>query len=85
MWARFRESTGTRFVKAGEEGLAYLSSVDPENASIVRKLVDNGAVFEATEDAMLVAESKSWLEMIQAEPVGHNALGIVSGDCSRKR
>jgi hypothetical protein len=52
-----------------EEGLAYLSSVDPENASIVRKLIDNGAVFEATEDAMLVAESKSWLEMSKQNPL----------------
>jgi hypothetical protein len=55
--------------QSGERGLAYLSSADSENFSIVRKLVENGAVFEATEDSMLVAESKSWLDMAKQNPV----------------
>ena len=55
--------------QGGEQGLAYLSSVDSENSRIVEKLVENGAVFEATEDSMLVAESKSWLDMVKQNPV----------------
>ena len=55
--------------QSGERGLAYLSSADSENFLIVRKLVENGAIFEATEDSMLVAESKSWLDMVKQNPV----------------
>ena len=55
--------------QGGKEGLAHLSSIDRENFPIVRKLVENGAVFEATEDSLLVAESKSWLEMIEQDPL----------------
>lgn len=55
--------------QGGKEGVAYLSSVDRENSLIVKKLVEKGAVFEATEDAMLVAESKSWLEMVRQNPL----------------
>ena len=55
--------------QSGERGLAYLSSADSENFLIVRKLVENGAVFEATEDSLLVAESKSWLDMVKQNPV----------------
>jgi hypothetical protein len=55
--------------QGGKEGLAYLSSVDRENFTIVRKLVENGAVLEATEDSLLVAESKSWLDMIEQNPL----------------
>ena len=55
--------------QGGEEALAYLSSIQHENFLIVRKLVDNGAIFEATEDSVLVAESKSWVEMIEQNPL----------------
>lgn len=55
--------------QGGERGLAHLSSIDRENFLIVRKLVENGAVFEATEDSLLVAESKSWLDMIKQSPL----------------
>jgi len=55
--------------QGGKEGLAHLSSVDRENFSIVRRLVENGAVLEATEDTLLVAESESWLEMIEQDPL----------------
>ena len=55
--------------QGGEEALAYLSSVDHENSLIVKKLVEKGAVFEATEDAALVDESKSWLEMVKDNPL----------------
>jgi len=55
--------------QGGKEGLAYLSSVDRENFLIVRKLVENGAVLEATEDSLLVAESKSWFDMIAQNPL----------------
>jgi len=54
--------------QSGEAGLAHLSLSDSENL-IIRKLVENGAVFEATEDSMLVAESKSWLDMVKQDPV----------------
>jgi hypothetical protein len=53
----------------GEEALAYLSSVDHENSLIVNKLVEKGAVFEATEDVALLGESKSWLEMAKDNPL----------------
>jgi hypothetical protein len=55
--------------QGGKEGLAHLSSIDRENFPIVRKLVENGAVLEATEDSLLVAESKSWLDMATQNPV----------------
>ena len=55
--------------QGGKEGLAHLSSIDRENFPIVRKLVENGAVLEATEDSLLVAESKSWLDMIEQDPL----------------
>ncbi len=53
----------------GEQGLVHLSSADSENYLIAKKLVENGAVFEATEDSLLVAESKSWLNMIKQNPL----------------
>ncbi len=53
----------------GEQGLVNLSSADSENYLIAKKLVENGAVFEATEDSLLVAESKSWLSMIKQNPL----------------
>jgi hypothetical protein len=52
----------------GEQGLVHLSA-DSENYLIAKKLVENGAVFEATEDSLLVAESKSWLNMIKQNPL----------------
>jgi len=52
-----------------ENALAYLSSVDRENYLIAKSLIESGAVFEATEDPMLVSESESWLEMIEHEPL----------------
>jgi hypothetical protein len=55
--------------QGGKDGLAHLSSMDRENFRIVRKLVENGAVLEATEDFLLVAESRSWLEMIEQNPL----------------
>jgi hypothetical protein len=48
-----------------EKALRYLSIVDRENFLMVKKLVDGGAVFEATEDSMLVAESASWIEAVK--------------------
>jgi hypothetical protein len=59
--------------EGGEKALRHLSVVDRENFLIVKKLVDGGAVFEATEDSMLVAESSSWIEAIR-----HNPLDAVS-------
>jgi hypothetical protein len=55
--------------QGGEEALACLSSIHRENFLIVKKLVDNGAVLEATEDSMLVAESKSWIEAARHNPL----------------
>ena len=54
--------------QCGEEALAYLSSIDRRNHLVVKKLVESGAVFESTEDSMLVAESKAWLEMVDKQP-----------------
>jgi len=55
--------------QGGEEALTYLSSVDRKNFVIVKKLIENGAVFESTEDSMLIAESKAWLEMNERQPL----------------
>lgn len=55
--------------QGGEEDLKYLFLADRENHLIVRKLVEEGAVLEATEDSALLAESKSWLEMAENEPL----------------
>jgi hypothetical protein len=55
--------------QGGKEGLAHLSSIDHENFPIIRKLVENGAVLEATEDSLFVAESESWLEMVEQNPL----------------
>jgi hypothetical protein len=52
-----------------EHGLVHLSSADSENYLIAKKLAENGAVFEATENSLLVAESKSWLNMIRQNPL----------------
>ena len=65
--------------EGGEKALAYLSTVDRENFLMVKKLVDGGAVFEATEDSMLVAESASWIEAIR-----HNPLDTVSLEMLRE-
>jgi hypothetical protein len=53
----------------GEDALARLSSMHDENFHLVKKLVENGAVFEATEDSTLVAESVSWAEAIKQNPL----------------
>ena len=50
--------------KNGEEALNQLGGFDIENYKIARKLVDDGALFEATEDPLLIAESEGWLEML---------------------
>jgi len=55
--------------QGGEEALASLSAIDPDGFLIVKKLVKNGATFEATEDRMLVAESTSWGEAIKNNPL----------------
>jgi hypothetical protein len=55
--------------KGGEAAVAYMSFIDHKNSLIVKRLVEKGAVFEATEDAMLVGESKSWLEMVKQNPL----------------
>lgn len=55
--------------QGGEEGLAILSSVQHKNFLIVKKLVENGAVFESTEDSLLVAESESWRDMTKQNPL----------------
>ena len=60
--------------QSGEEALASLSSMDHESFQIAKKLVDNGAVFEATEDSMLVAESMSWVEAIMNNPLDRVSL-----------
>jgi hypothetical protein len=54
--------------EGGEKALAYLSAIDRENFLIMKKLVDGGAVFEATEDSMLVAEWASWFEAVRRNP-----------------
>jgi len=56
-------------VRGGVEGLAFLCSEHGENFLIVKKLVENGAVLEVTEDSMLVAESGSWAEAIKQNPL----------------
>jgi hypothetical protein len=55
--------------QGGEEAIAYLSALQSENLVIIKKLVDNSAVFEATEDPMLVAESASWAETVKNNPL----------------
>jgi hypothetical protein len=50
--------------KSGAAALDHLSMLDRENHVIVKGLVEKGAYFEATEDSMLMAESESWLEML---------------------
>jgi hypothetical protein len=49
---------------AGEEALLQLEKSDGANFKIAKKLVDGGATFEVTEDALLIAESESWLETL---------------------
>jgi len=51
----------------GEEALSKLVHLDMENYKIAKKLVDAGASFEATEDALLVAESENWLHMLASK------------------
>ncbi|MGQ9551508.1 MAG: hypothetical protein ACUVUE_03680 [Candidatus Bathycorpusculaceae bacterium] len=53
--------------KSGEAALNHLSVLDGENYMIVKRLVEKGAYFEATEDSMLMAESESWLEMLNSQ------------------
>jgi hypothetical protein len=62
--------------QGGKEALAYLRSLDRENYNIVKKLIERGASFEATEDAALLAESRSWLEMVEREPFDTIALEL---------
>ncbi len=54
----------------GDPALHYLSSIDQENYSLVKRLVEHGAAVEATEDSMLIAESQAWLEMTMRQPSG---------------
>ena len=53
--------------KSEAEALDCLSVLDRENHAIVKELVEKGASFEATEDSMLIAESESWLEMLDSQ------------------
>ncbi len=46
---------------AGGKALNQLEKSDKTNFKIAKKLVDGGATFEVTEDALLIAESESWL------------------------
>jgi hypothetical protein len=50
--------------------------LDRENYQIVRKLIEGGSSFEATEDPTLLAESLSWLEMVEREPFDTIALEL---------
>ncbi len=52
--------------KSGKDGLADLASVDSDNYSLAKELVDRGATFEATEDRIQIAESESWLAMLSS-------------------
>lgn len=63
--------------EGGDKALVYLSAVDRENFVIVKKLVDGGAVFEATEDSMLVAESASWFEAVRGDPLDRISLEML--------
>ena len=63
--------------EGGEKALAYLSNIDHENFLIVKKLVDSGAVFEATEDSILVAESISWTEAVKYNPLDQISLEML--------
>jgi len=63
--------------EGGEKALTYLSSVDRENFLIVKKLVDGGAVFEATEDSMLVAECASWFDAVKHNPLDRISLEML--------
>ena len=66
---RIRRIYRDEVCEGGEKALAYLSNVDRENFLIAKKLVDGGAVFEATEDSMLVAEWASWVEAVRRNPL----------------
>jgi hypothetical protein len=63
--------------EGGEKALAHLSNIDHENFLIVKKLVDSGAVFEATEDSILVAESTSWTEAVKYNPLDKISLEML--------
>ncbi len=52
--------------KSGKDGLADLASVDSDSSSLAKKLVERGATFEATEDRIQIAESESWLAMLNS-------------------
>jgi pheromone shutdown protein TraB len=52
--------------KSGKDALADLASVDSDNYSLAKKLADRGATFEATEDRIQIAESESWLAMLNS-------------------
>ncbi len=51
----------------GEEALSQLVRLDVDNCKVAKKLVDAGAMFEVTEDALLVAESGNWFSMLASE------------------
>jgi hypothetical protein len=54
-------------LKAGEEALFQLRSMDSENYKAARSLVENGAILIATEDPILIGESESWAEMLKSQ------------------
>jgi len=60
--------------EGGEKALSRLSNIDHESFVLVKKLVENGSSFEATEDSTLVAESLSWLEVTRHNPIDRISL-----------
>jgi hypothetical protein len=63
--------------EGGEKALTHLSTIDRESFMIAKKLVDGGAVFEATEDSMLVAEWASWFEAVRHNPLDRISLEML--------
>ncbi|UCH37695.1 MAG: hypothetical protein JSV76_00500 [Candidatus Bathyarchaeota archaeon] len=52
---------------SGSKGLKQLKDLDTRNYQLIKKLIKNGAHLEATEDKLLVYESKAWAEAIRRE------------------
>jgi len=53
--------------KSGKEGLKQLADLDKRNHRVIKKLMENGAKFEAIEDELLVHESRAWIEAIEQQ------------------
>jgi len=52
--------------RGGKVSISNLASTDPHNFSLIDKLIDDGASFEATENHILIEESESWLQILKS-------------------